>query len=64
MSGYGPSRQLVDAAVCLQLWVKPTCRLSARTSQFDPERTDRAAGTLSFTHPIGCRVHIRRIAHQ
>ena len=25
--------------VCLELGAKPTCRLSARTCQFDPEQT-------------------------
>jgi hypothetical protein len=31
-----------DAAVCLELGVKPTYRLSARTSQFDPIETSVA----------------------
>ena len=33
------SVSLRGARPCPELGVKPTCRLNARTSQFDPERT-------------------------
>src|SRR3979411_443382 len=44
------SVSLRGARPCLALGVKPTCRLNARTSQFDPKGTFRRVDTYAFQH--------------
>ena len=43
-STHGTKRRLRGARPCPELGVEPTCRLNARTSHFDPERTLRLLG--------------------
>jgi hypothetical protein len=42
-----------DARPCPELGVRPTCRLNARTSHFDPERTKQPSGGRSSVFAFG-----------